>query len=235
MTPKPVSIQLPARLSVFDTAPTLRTFNADLEAAGIPKEDEQGRTIDFHALRHTFASLLARAGVPQRQAQDLLRHSDPRLTANVYQHLELYDIAGAVNKLPSFEPGSGSEQATGTEGAPDRTPNPGQKCPNSPFMANPGQTGDSPFPSNNAGNAAISNRGDWIRTSDILLPKQKGENPEHHETRGNRDGGDIERTNEHTSEPDNRHGIGDLFEALAGLSGEERESILKKIRQIGRQ
>jgi len=80
----------------------LRTFNLDLAAAGIAKVDAQGRTVDVHCLRHTFATLLARNGVSPSVAQKLMRHSDIRLTMNTYTHLELADTAGAVASLPSF-------------------------------------------------------------------------------------------------------------------------------------
>jgi integrase len=46
--------------------------------------------------------LLARSGVAPRTAMELMRHSDIRLTTNIYQHLELVDIASAVNQLPVF-------------------------------------------------------------------------------------------------------------------------------------
>jgi len=80
----------------------LRTFNLDLAAAGIPKKDAQGRTVDVHSLRHTFATLLARNGVSPGVAQKLMRHSDIRLTMNTYTHLDLADTAGAVASLPAF-------------------------------------------------------------------------------------------------------------------------------------
>jgi len=60
----------------------LRTFNLDLAAAGIAKRDAQGRTVDVHGMRHTFATLLARKGVTSSVAQKLMRHSDIRLTMN---------------------------------------------------------------------------------------------------------------------------------------------------------
>ena len=41
--------------------------------------------------------MLARSGVNPRTAMELMRHSDIRLTTNIYQHLELVDTAGAVN------------------------------------------------------------------------------------------------------------------------------------------
>ncbi|MGB2821928.1 MAG: site-specific integrase, partial [Phycisphaerae bacterium] len=80
----------------------LRTFNLDLAAAGIPKRDAQGRTVDVHSLRHTFATLLARNGVSPGVAQRLMRHSDIRLTMNTYTHLDLADTASAVASLRTF-------------------------------------------------------------------------------------------------------------------------------------
>ena len=80
----------------------LRTFNLDLAVAGIPKRDAQGRTLDVHCLRHTFATLLARNGVSPGVAQKLMRHSDIRLTMNTYTHLELTDTASAVAALPAI-------------------------------------------------------------------------------------------------------------------------------------
>jgi len=36
-------------------------------------------------------------------AQELMRHSDIRLTMNTYTHLQLLDTAGAVEALPSID------------------------------------------------------------------------------------------------------------------------------------
>ena len=60
------------------------------------------RILDVHCLRHTFATLLSKSGVVPRMAQELMRHSDIRLTMNVYTHLKLIDTAGAVESLPSI-------------------------------------------------------------------------------------------------------------------------------------
>ena len=48
------------------------------------------RKITFHQLRHSCASMLVRAGVPMKQVQEWLGHSDFSTTANRYSHLE-YD------------------------------------------------------------------------------------------------------------------------------------------------
>ena len=56
--------------------------------------------MDFHSLRHTFCTNLHRAGVPQREAMELMRHNDPRLTANTYADASLFSLRSAVEKLP---------------------------------------------------------------------------------------------------------------------------------------
>jgi hypothetical protein len=85
----------------------LRILNRDLKAAGIPKKESRGRTIDIHALRHTFGTMLSAAGVRPRTAQEAMRHSTLDLTMNVYTHPALLDVAGAVESLPSFTIGGG--------------------------------------------------------------------------------------------------------------------------------
>src|SRR5262249_47123081 len=95
----------------------------DLEAAGIPYsvEGPDGPLFaDFHALRHTYLTLGGRAGIDLRTLQELAGHSTPSLTAR-YSHRRLYDLQGAVEKLPDFLPaGLAAEvqklRATGTEG-----------------------------------------------------------------------------------------------------------------------
>src|SRR4029450_12170151 len=61
---------------------------------------ERGRTLDVHALRTTFGTLLSKGGVPLRTAQAAMRHSDPSLTANVYTDPKLLDVHGALDALP---------------------------------------------------------------------------------------------------------------------------------------
>lgn len=46
------------------------------------------RKIRFHDLRHSCASLLLSNGVPMKQIQEWLGHSDFSTTANIYSHLE---------------------------------------------------------------------------------------------------------------------------------------------------
>jgi len=77
---------------------------------------------DFHALRHTYLTMLGRHGVDLRTAQELAGHSTPLLTAR-YSHRRLYDLAGAVDRLPNLVPETPTDAAgvplrlTGTGGA----------------------------------------------------------------------------------------------------------------------
>lgn len=82
----------------------------DLGAAEIPYVDESGMRFDFHALRGQFGTSLARAGVSIQEAQALMRHSDPKLTANVYTHLSIQDHRKSIEKLPSPVQHAGSMQ-----------------------------------------------------------------------------------------------------------------------------
>ncbi len=77
----------------------LYRFHELLAEAGTPATDGVGQKLDFHALRHSFATALGRAGVGLAQAQALLGHADPRLTAAVYMHLGVEDLRGAVAKV----------------------------------------------------------------------------------------------------------------------------------------
>ncbi len=62
----------------------VKILDRDLQAAGISKRDERGRTVDVHAMRHTFGTLLSKGGVLPRTAQAAMRHSKIDLTMNVY-------------------------------------------------------------------------------------------------------------------------------------------------------
>ncbi|MFP6762956.1 MAG: tyrosine-type recombinase/integrase, partial [Planctomycetaceae bacterium] len=102
-------------------ASLLRVLNRDLKVAGIPKKDERGRTVDIHGMRMTLATMLNLAGVPPRTAQEIMRHSDIRLTMKNYTDEKLLNVAGALDALPKLTdemPAVGlhaSLQASGTE------------------------------------------------------------------------------------------------------------------------
>jgi integrase len=62
-------------------------------------KNAKGLYADFHAMRHTFITNLCRANVSPKTAQALARHSDIRLTMNVYTHIDQEEQAAAIGKL----------------------------------------------------------------------------------------------------------------------------------------
>ncbi|MEZ6069450.1 MAG: tyrosine-type recombinase/integrase [Pirellulales bacterium] len=99
---------LPADTPVFNfRRNVLKWFKADLAVADVPHKDNRGRVVDIHALRYTFATRLANADVSLRYAQELLRHSDPKLTAQIYQDAGQFDLHASVEQLPAV--GAGDE------------------------------------------------------------------------------------------------------------------------------
>ncbi len=65
--------------------------------------DDRERTVDLHALRDTFGTHLSKVGVPPRVATAAMRHSDIRLTMNIYSNPVLLGVGAAVDTLPAFE------------------------------------------------------------------------------------------------------------------------------------
>lgn len=64
--------------------------------------DKKGRYADFHCLRHTFITNLGRANVPIKMAQTLARHSDIKLTMDIYTHVDAEAKVAAIQALPSL-------------------------------------------------------------------------------------------------------------------------------------
>lgn len=109
----------PADMPLFYVPSALvKILDRDLAAAGIPKRDDRGHTVDVHALRHTFATHLVAAGVAPRTAQAALRHSSLELTMQHYTDPRLLDVAGALAVLPALPTGDAppeAARATGTD------------------------------------------------------------------------------------------------------------------------
>jgi hypothetical protein len=102
------------------TQRTAEMLRHDLEAAGVPYETNSG-VADFHCLRHSYVTALAKSNAPVKIIQSLARHSTPTLTLGVYAHVGLYDQVAALDALPDLtRPAPDSEPsslaATGTDG-----------------------------------------------------------------------------------------------------------------------
>lgn len=140
----PMLAGLPADAPLFDVpAGLIRILDRDLAAGGIPKRDDRGRTVDVHAMRHTFGTHLNRGGVSPRTAQAAMRHSSLDLTMNTYTDPRLLDVVGALDALPALPLTGGPHRerarATGTDPArlvPTLVPTTGDQ---SPDAAGPGK------------------------------------------------------------------------------------------------
>ncbi len=95
--PNELVFRMPRRESVVELL-----YKPDLKAAGIDYKDSQGHVADFHALRHTFMTNLAQAGVHPKTAQKLGRHSTIGLTMDCYTHVMQEDQTRALDVLPDF-------------------------------------------------------------------------------------------------------------------------------------
>jgi integrase len=205
----PIPARLPPDTPLFDVpARLVKILDRDLVAAGIArivqvngkwvidKRDDRGRTLDVHALRHTFGTLLSKGGIAPRTAQAAMRHSDIKLTMNVYTDPALLDVRGALDALPALpmprETGDDREaiRATGTDGGAARTlapllaPTADNLGPTLSLAGNPA-SGDaastlavSGSPDKGKGRLSTGDnrpscRGERIRTSDLLNPIQE--------------------------------------------------------------
>lgn len=56
-------------------------FNRILKKAGITQVDELGEKLTAHSFRHTFGTMLAEQGANAFVIQNILRHSDPKMTS----------------------------------------------------------------------------------------------------------------------------------------------------------
>ena len=84
--------------------PRCRTLIKDLEAADIAYMDGAGRYADFHSLRYTFNTWMQRKGFVPRVGQELMRHSDRRLTDKVYTDTNLLPLQQSMRNISEDEP-----------------------------------------------------------------------------------------------------------------------------------
>ncbi len=82
--------------------PRISTVRKDMAKAGIPLRDELGRRVDFHSLRMTFGTTLLANGVHPIVVKELMRHSDLKLTTNLYTDSSQLPLAQGVAALPDL-------------------------------------------------------------------------------------------------------------------------------------
>jgi hypothetical protein len=71
-------------------------FRKDCAFAGIPLRDDTGAVLDLYAAtRHTFCTLLGKAGVAPHRQRLLARHADLATTLR-YTHLQVIDLVEGI-------------------------------------------------------------------------------------------------------------------------------------------
>ncbi len=126
---------IPAGATVFPLHhETAKAIRADLEAAGIAYETEEG-VADFHSLRAYYITGLVRAGASVKALQTLARHAKPETTLKHYAKVSGVELRQAIESLPASRrqglpapdrspAGSATPGATGTpDGETEPEPN----------------------------------------------------------------------------------------------------------------
>ena len=85
--------------------PRNTTLAKDLKACGISVVDERGHRLDFHALRHTYVSVLAELDTPDAVRQSLARHRSLKMTYR-YTDEKSLPVETAIAKFSAALPSS---------------------------------------------------------------------------------------------------------------------------------
>ncbi len=86
-------------------------FRKDCAFAGIPLRDDTGAVLDLYAAtRHTFCTLLGKAGIAPHRQRLLARHADLSTTLK-YTHFQVIDLVEGIEALPDLTAAEGVERA----------------------------------------------------------------------------------------------------------------------------
>lgn len=95
---------------VFDVIPKRKTFDKDLERAGIPKRDERGRSASLHSLRKHLATALIEGGADIYTTKTMMRHSSIAVTEQSYVDVKVGKVAqSATTALSGGSDGKSEE------------------------------------------------------------------------------------------------------------------------------
>ena len=93
-----------ARARGYPEALVKAMVTKETEVHQVQFKDERGRFADFHSLRHTYITNIARLPVSLKTHQELARHSQPALTMR-YTHTRTEDKVRALEALPPVDDG----------------------------------------------------------------------------------------------------------------------------------
>ena len=76
-----------------------RQIRKDAVKAELPLEDDEGRVLDFHALRGSCATILLGEGLDAHIVQQIMRHSSIEMTMRHYTKVRRTDLHSAVRSI----------------------------------------------------------------------------------------------------------------------------------------
>ncbi len=95
-----------------------RDIDSDCAKAGIEKTTSEGK-VDFHALRSAFTTLVIESGANVKETQELVRHSTPQLTMDIYARARNERLANVVEQVGAVVLQTGrNTPPNGTRGEP---------------------------------------------------------------------------------------------------------------------
>lgn len=100
LPPEPNKPLFPDALGAFSRPRMAEYLREDLETAEQPTADETGRAYDFRALRRTFSTELARAGVHREIRERLMGQRSDSVNSEHYTGAVPHELAEAVERLP---------------------------------------------------------------------------------------------------------------------------------------
>jgi len=101
--------------------PKPSTLAKDLVACGISVQDARGFRVDFHALRHTYSSLMGSAGVNELARMKLSRHRSWKMTDR-YTDVQVLPLHEEIAKFGSALASSIASLKSGKTGQNEATP-----------------------------------------------------------------------------------------------------------------
>lgn len=123
-----------ARVAWIDEARTPAERSERETSDYLRHTDAAGHVVDFHGLRVHYVSRVVEAGANVKEAMELARHSDPKLTLKTYARVGMHNLARVLDGMPkaNTRPTRAAEalRATGTDDhAVGREFDPPQKTP----------------------------------------------------------------------------------------------------------
>ena len=90
------------RKLLFESIPRCETLRVDLDRAGIPYKDAEGRQADLHAFRKAISTHMGANYAALRAQMGMMRYGDMKLTMSTYTDESHISFREAIEKVPNI-------------------------------------------------------------------------------------------------------------------------------------